>query len=71
MDSIGAMINTQEDCSLKQLDVASSITDRLNNKKRKLETELAETNAALDALEKNPEVAKVLTLVGRAMGGRY
>lgn len=53
------------------VDVQASINDKLINKKRRLEAELAETNAALEALEQNPEVAKVLTLVGRAIGGRY
>lgn len=52
-------------------DVATTITDKLVNKKRRLETELAETNAALEALQSHPDVAKVLTLVGRAIGGRY
>ena len=55
----------------KSCEVATTITDRLTSKKRKLETELAETNAALEALQANPEVARVLTLVGKAMGGRY
>lgn len=61
-----------ECCETKQAcDVATTINDRLATKKRRLEQELAETNEALDALNKNPEVARLLTLVGRSLGSRY
>jgi len=48
--------------------VATTIADKLNSRKRRLEIELSETNAALDSLQKHPEVAEVLTLVGKAIG---
>lgn len=43
--------------------------DYLRQSKGKLEGELARVNAALDALEKNPEVAEIMQLVGQAMNG--
>jgi chaperonin cofactor prefoldin len=49
-------------------EVENTVTDRLVNEKRRLESKLADVNAALDALKANPEVAKVLTLVGKAVG---
>lgn len=49
-------------------EVANTVTDRLANEKRRLESKLADVSAALDALNANPEVAKVLTLVGKAVG---
>lgn len=38
----------------------------LESKKQRLEQQLADVNAALQALDANPEVAKLLELVGRA-----
>lgn len=52
-------------------DIATTLNDRLAAKKRRLETELSETNAALQALQDHPDVAKVLTLVGKAMSGHF
>jgi len=49
-------------------DVKNTVTDRLQNEKRRLESKLSDVNAALAALEANPEVCKVLTLVGKAVG---
>jgi len=49
-------------------DVHNTVTDRLQNEKRRLESKLSDVNAALAALEANPEVCKVLTLVGKAVG---
>ena len=72
MNELLSMIG-REDCSPKSIacDVETTITDKLTNKKRRLESQLAETNAALEALQNHPDVAKVLTLVGRAIGGNY
>lgn len=44
----------------------SSITGDLTRKKQRLETQLSEVNAALDALKDNPELTKVLELVSKA-----
>jgi len=49
-------------------DEQNTVTDRLQNEKRRLESKLSDVNAALAALEANPEVCKVLTLVGKAVG---
>ena len=49
-------------------DIRSSGTvDQLKEHKSRLESRLAKVNAALDALEKNPEVAEILQLVSKAM----
>ncbi len=58
-------------CETKSLDVASTLNDSLAYKKRQLETKLAETNAAIAALQEHPEVADVLTKVGKALGRSY
>ncbi len=49
-------------------EVVTTINDRLISKKRRLESELKDVNDALDALNANPEIARVLTLVGKAVG---
>jgi hypothetical protein len=61
------------DSEMQRLDcgsaeVVTTINDRLVSKKRRLESELADVNAALDALQEHPEVAKVLSLVSKAAG---
>jgi len=48
----------------------NDILTRLQSRKRGLERDLADTTAALEALEKNPEVSKVLVLLTKAIG-RY
>ena len=59
-----------EICEMPQAscEIQNTVTDRLQNQKRQLESKLADVNAALAALEANPEVCKVLTLVGKAVG---
>lgn len=72
MNTLGSLVGeTQCEVTKSAVDVATTINDKLTSRKRRLEAELAETNAALEALEQHPDVAKVLTLVGRAIGGRY
>lgn len=46
--------------------VENSVNGRLQNVKKRLESQLTEVNEALEALEKNPEIARVLTLVSKA-----
>lgn len=58
-----------QDCSPKVCcDIETTITSKLINRKKRLEIELSETNAALKALEDHPDVCEVLTLVGKAIG---
>lgn len=40
-----------------------TVRERLQNQKQQLEGALARTNAAIEALDRNPEVEKVMTLV--------
>lgn len=42
-----------------------NLTDRLENEKQILEARLAEVNEAIAALKANPEIERVLNLVGR------
>ncbi len=65
------LINNDPCCESKPAEVCdNSIPQRLHSRRRSLELQLAETNAAIEAMEKNPEVATVLTLVSKAIG-RY
>lgn len=43
-----------------------SIRENLENTKRRLTQQLSDTTAALEALEANPEVARVIELVAKA-----
>jgi len=43
-----------------------TVRENLENKRDKLRTSLADVDAALDALDANPEVSKVLELLARA-----
>ncbi len=49
-------------------EIATTINDRLKSKKLRLESELKDVTDALDALNANPEIARVLSLVGKAVG---
>lgn len=62
------IMNTIGGCceSLKQCEVENAVSDRLLNRKKRLELQLSEVNEALDALQKNPEIQRVLDLVARA-----
>lgn len=71
MAGMNELIVNEGGCEPKACEVSTTLNDRLTAKKRKLETELSETNAALEALAANPEVARVLTLVCRAIGSRW
>ncbi len=41
--------------------------DQLKSRKSMMEQELKKVNAALEALEKNPELANIMQLVGKAL----
>lgn len=45
----------------------STVRDQLDRKKVNLTRQLAEVSAALEALDANPEIERVLTLVGRTV----
>lgn len=49
-------------------DMATTINQQLARRKTRLTTELAQVDAAIEALEKNPGVAEVLNTVGKAIG---
>lgn len=64
----GLISMAQQECcdvSPKQL-IRPSIRDGLFNRKQSLEKQLVDINAAIEALDKNPEITKVLELVGKA-----
>lgn len=62
------MSDTEAIAGIGSMEVVTTINDRLVYEKRRLESELADVNAALDALQQHPEVAKVLSLVSKAAG---
>lgn len=45
--------------------VQPTIEDRLLRRKQQLEADLADINAALDALQANPEVLKIMCLISK------
>ena len=59
-----------EDCQQPMMEakalVKPELREGLVNRKQRLESQLNDLKLALDALDKNPEVAKLLELVGRA-----
>lgn len=42
-----------------------TISERLKDEKRRLETRLTEVNKALEALQKNPEIAEVINIISK------
>jgi hypothetical protein len=61
---------TNDPCCETKVCESNDIPSRLIGRKRALERELTEVNAAIEAMEKHPNVAEVLTLVSKAIG-RY
>lgn len=53
------------DCAVQSMPCGP--IDQLRMQKESLEGRLKQINAALEALEKNPEIANLLQLVGRAL----
>jgi len=45
--------------------ITPSIEDRLLQKKARLEQDLNDTNAALEALQANPEILKIMVLISK------
>lgn len=60
------MYNDSQVCEARTVGNSSSIQGNLERKKQRLEAELKDVNAALDALNANPEVAKLMELVVKA-----
>lgn len=59
-ESLGGEVISPKDCQ------SPSLAETLKRRKQHLEADLANVTGALEALEKNPEVARVLELVARA-----
>jgi hypothetical protein len=60
-------LRPMDDCGMGMEAKQESITESLNRRKGSLEAQLAEVNAAIEALRENPAVEMCLTLVGRAL----
>ena len=60
----GAEQQLQPACA--SLAVRTGIREALADKKARLERQLAEINSAIEALDANPEVARVMELVAKA-----
>lgn len=56
---------------MTQTNQSIGIVDQLNFRKADLENQLAECNKALDALNRDPNLATTLNLVTKALQGRY
>lgn len=63
METIKYDLSAPQECTNPDL------KEGLINRKQRLEVQLKDINDAIEALERNPEVARILELVGRA--GRY
>ena len=48
--------------------VANTLSSKLNQKKKRLEDELAKVNEAIDIINKNPDVVKVLDTIASISG---
>ena len=59
---------TNEACDSPKVCCDNDVLTRLQSRKRCLERELVDVNAALEALDSNPEVTKVLVLLTKAIG---
>lgn len=55
-------------CETKPIYREETIPERLFDQKRKLELELKDVNAALEVLEKNPQVTEVLHALSKVRG---
>lgn len=53
-------------CPTKDVSYSDSLIANLNRRKIRCESELQSVNAALNALQKNPEVANILELISKA-----
>jgi len=69
LESIGCsgQYDVPAECKPKSLQCEDdSIRGRLVRNKQRAESQLALVNSALEALDKNPEIATLLELVGKA-----
>lgn len=60
----GRLTSPQTDCESKGIS-QPSIEDRLIQQKNMLESRLKDVNAALEALQSNPEVLKIMCLISK------
>ena len=63
---MNALMEAEADCG--QVEVVTTLSDKLKRKKLRLETELNDVNLAIEALQANPEVANVINLLTKAIG---
>lgn len=66
MDNYGMLAAQKAACEVSAPRMMTP-RDRLEQKKRHLEAELTNVNAALDALTAHPDIEKVFELVGLAL----
>lgn len=71
MSEFNSMLALETQCEKQACDVTPSILEKLTRTRARLSAELANTNKAIEALESNPEIARVLELVGKAVNSRY
>lgn len=66
MDIFNALGGQEVCCVSQEQAISPSVLDTLKRRQQELNMRLADVNAAIEALEKNPEVTKVLELLARA-----
>lgn len=67
MDIIRNLTNPVDCCETPNQVQAPSPLDTLKRTRLQLESKLGEVNEAIAALEANPEIERVLTLLGKAI----
>ena len=65
MNELNSVLSGTERCEPPSQCMSPSLLDGLKRRQRQLSSSLADVNAAVEALEGSPEVAKVLELVAR------
>ena len=58
-------IKNQVSCDTPMRNIQPTIEDRLLRRKAQLEADLADVNNALEALQANPEVLKIMCLISK------
>ena len=61
----GDNIKNQVSCDTPMRNIQPTIEDRLLRRKAQLEADLADVNNALEALQANPEVLKIMCLISK------
>lgn len=66
MDPLRNLASMQECCDSPKQVMSPSVLENLIRRKTQLEDSLARVNAAIEALQENPQVSKVLELLAKA-----